>query len=225
MKDLHRKALLGIVRMFIVLCAVIFLPVWTVRWWEGWACLASFFVPACVISLWVAKNDPALLERRLKAGAKDEKERGQKIVQGIAGIVFVADFGVPAADHRFGWSHVPLSGVVLGDLMMVTGFLVVFYVFRENSYTSGIIEVTEEQRVISTGPYAVVRHPMYAGALIMLIGIPLALGSWWGMLVNVPMVAAIIWRLLDEEKFLVGKLPGYAEYLARVRYRIAPFVW
>lgn len=225
MKDLHRKALVGILRTLVMLLAVIFLPVWTLRWWQGWACLAAFFVPACLISVWVAKHDPALLERRLKAGAKAEKEKGQKIVQGIAAVVFVADFAVPALDHRFGWSHVPSWGAVVGDLMMVAGFVIVFFVFKENSFTSGIIEVAEDQRVISTGPYAVVRHPMYTGGLIMLFGIPLALGSWWGMLVNVPMFAAVIWRLLDEEKFLVGKLPGYADYLGSVRYRLAPFVW
>jgi protein-S-isoprenylcysteine O-methyltransferase Ste14 len=225
MKDLHRKALLGILRTFVMLLAVIFLPVWTLRWWQGWVCLASFFVPACMISVWVARHDPALLERRLKAGPKAEKEKGQKIVQAIAGIVFLADFGVPVLDHRFGWSHVRFWAAILGDLLMVTGFVIVFYVFKENSFTSGIIEVAEEQKVISTGPYAVVRHPMYSGALVMLFGIPLALGSWWGMLVNVLMVAAIIWRLLDEETFLVGKLPGYVNYLESVRYRLAPFVW
>ncbi len=225
MKDLHRKALIGILRTLVMLLAVIFLPVWTLRWWQGWACLAAFFVPACMISVWVAKHDPALLERRLKAGAKAEKEKGQKIVQAIAAIVFLADFAVPALDHRLGWSHVAGWAAMTGDLLMVTGFVIVFLVFKENSYTSGVIEVAEGQKVISTGPYAVVRHPMYSGALIMLVGIPMALGSWWGMLVNVPMVAAITWRLLDEERFLAGKLPGYVNYLESVRYRLAPFVW
>ena len=225
MKDLHRKAVIGTLQTFAMLCAAIFLPVWTLRWWQGWACLAAFFVPACMISVWLAKYDPALLERRIKAGPQAEKEKGQKIVQAITVIVFPADFLVPAFDHRFGWSHVPAWAAIAGYLMMVTGFVIVFYVARANSYTSGIIEVAEDQKVISTGPYAVVRHPLYSGALIMLFGIPLALGSWWGMLVNIPMLAAVIWRLLDEERFLVGKLPGYAEYLESVRYRLAPFVW
>ncbi len=178
-----------------------------------------------MITVWVAKHDPALLERRLKAGAKAEKEKGHKIVQAITAVVFPADFGVPALDHRFGWSHIPPWAEMIGCLMMVTGFLIVFYVFKENSFTSGIIEVVENQKVISSGPYAVVRHPLYSGALIVMFGIPLALGSWWGMLVNLGMLAAVVWRLLDEERFLVGKLPGYAEYLESVRYRLAPFVW
>jgi len=225
MNALYHKALTGIVRTFVMLMAAIFAPVWTLRWWQGWVCLAGFFVPACAITIWVAKHDPALLERRLKAGAKAEKEKGQKIVQGIAAIVFLADFLVPAFDHRFGWSRVPVCAEVLGELMMVLGFGLVFVVFRENSFTSGIIEVAENQKVISTGPYALVRHPMYSGGLIMLFGIPLALGSWWGMLINVPMTAAVIWRLLDEERFLVEKLPGYAEYRETVKYRLVPSIW
>ncbi len=225
MKDLHRKALIGILRTFVMLMAAVFLPVWTLNYWQGWACLAAFFVPACVITVYVAKNDPALLERRLKAGPAAEKEKGQKVVQAIAAAVFLGDFLLPAFDHRFGWSHVPAYACVVGDLMMVLGFWIVFKVFEANSFTSGIIEVAEDQKVISTGPYALVRHPMYTGGLIMLYGIPMALGSWWGMLVNVPMTAAVVWRLLDEERFLVAKLSGYREYRETVTFRLIPLVW
>jgi protein-S-isoprenylcysteine O-methyltransferase Ste14 len=225
MKDLHRKAVIGILRTFVLLVAAVFAPVGTLRYWQGWACLAAFFVPACFISVYVAKNDPALLERRLKAGPTAEKETGQKIVQAVTAVVFLADFAIPAFDHRFGWSLVPAYAAAGGDLMMVLGFNLVFAVFKANSYTSGIIEVAENQKVVSTGPYAVVRHPMYVGGLIMLFGIPLALGSWWGMLINVPMTAAILWRLLDEERFLAVNLPGYAAYRQAVRYRLVPYVW
>lgn len=224
-KDLHRKALIGIVRAFVMVAAAIFLPAWTLHYWRGWVCLGAFFVPACAISVWVARHDPALLERRLKAGPKAEQQRGQKIVQTMTSVVFLADFVVPAFDHRLGWSVVPLWASAVGDGMMLIGFAITFAVFCENSYTSGIIEVAEDQKVVSTGPYALVRHPLYSGALIMLFGIPLALGSWWGMLVNLPMTAGIVWRLLDEERFLTGKLPGYARYCETVRYRLAPFVW
>src|SRR6516162_9630560 len=116
MTELHRKALIGILRMFVILVAVVFLPVWTLRYWQGWACLAAFFVPASAISVWVAKHDPALLERRLKAGPKAEKEAGQKIVQAVASIVFLADFLLPAFDHRFGWSRVPAWASIIGAL-------------------------------------------------------------------------------------------------------------
>jgi protein-S-isoprenylcysteine O-methyltransferase Ste14 len=225
MKDLHRKALIGILRTFVILVVVIFIPSWSLRYWQGWACLAAFFVPACLITVWVAKNDPALLERRLKAGPKAEKEIGQKIVQTVASIVFLADFLIPSLDRRYAWSPAPAWASVAGDLMMILGFILVFEVFKANSFTSGIIEVAENQKVISTGPYALVRHPMYTGGLIMLFGIPLALGSWLGMLINFPMTAAIVWRLLDEERFLLRNLPGYAEYRGTVKYRLIPLVW
>jgi protein-S-isoprenylcysteine O-methyltransferase Ste14 len=216
---------MGILRTFVALVAVIFVPSWSLRYWQGWACLAAFFVPACAITIWAAKNDPALLERRLKAGPKAEKEICQKIVQTIAAIVFLGDFVVPALDHRYRWSFVPAWACVAGDLMMILGFVIVFQVFKANSFTSGIIEVAENQKVISTGPYALVRHPMYTGGLIMLYGIPVALGSWWGMLVNVPMTAAIVWRLSDEERFLLRNLPGYAEYRGTMKYRLVPLLW
>jgi protein-S-isoprenylcysteine O-methyltransferase Ste14 len=224
MKDLHRKAAIGVLQTLFMLVAAIFIPVGTLRYWQGWVCLGMFFIPACAISLWVARNDPALLERRLRAGPRAEKKTGQKVVQAIASIVFVADFAVSALDHRFRWSSVPTYAEVAGDLMMLAGFAITFAVFQANTYTSGIIEVAENQRVISTGPYGVVRHPMYAGALVMLFGIPLALGSWWGMLVNVPLTAAIVWRLLDEERFLSEHLAGYRDYMQKVRWRLVPFI-
>ena len=225
MKDLHRKAILGTAQTLAILLAAVFLPAWTLRYWQGWLCLAMFFVPASLISVWLARNDPALLARRVNAGPAAEKEFGQKVVQSIAAIVFIADFVVPALDHRFGWSRVPLAAVVAGDLMMLAGLAICFSVAKVNTYASGIIEVAEEQKVISTGPYALVRHPLYSGALILLYGIPLALGSWWGLLVNLPLTAALVWRLLDEEQFLARELPGYAEYREKVKYRLVPHVW
>jgi len=225
MKDLDRKALIRILQTFFLLVAAIFVPAWTLRYWQGWVCLAAFFIPACAISAYVAKHDPALLERRLKAGPKAEKETGQKIVQGMVQVGFLADFVVPALDHRFDWSSVSWYGSLIGVALMMAGFAVTFAVLKVNRYASGIIEVTEDQRVISTGPYAAVRHPMYSGGLLTLFGIPAVLGSWRGMLVNVPLVAAVIWRLLDEERFLTGHLPGYGDYKEMVHYRLIPFVW
>ena len=129
---------------------------------------------------------------------------------------------IPGLDHRFGWSHVPVAVVLAGDGLVVIGLYIVFLVFRENSYTSGVIEVASDQRVISTGPYRIVRHPMYAGALVMLLGMPLALGSAWGVLVCLPLAAAIIVRLIDEERYLARHLAGYAEYRERTRHRLIP---
>jgi protein-S-isoprenylcysteine O-methyltransferase Ste14 len=219
------KAFGGLFNLFVCLALLIFLPAWTLNYWQAWVFLGAFFGPALAITLYLMKNDPALLERRVKGGAAAEKERSQKIIQGLAGIAFIATVIVPVLDRRFGLSVVPPYAVLAGDLLVVMGFIVVFLVFRENSYTSGIIEVAAEQRVISTGPYALVRHPMYSGALVLLFGIPLALGSWWGLFTIVPMTMILVWRLLDEEKFLGRNLPGYEEYRKSVSYRLAPFVW
>ena len=225
MKHLYLRALLGFLQTLAILVPAVFLPVWTFRYWQGWACLAAFFVPAGIIGVFVAKSDPALLERRMKTGAKAEKETGQKVVQSIAAVVFLADFVFSTFDHRFGWSRVPAWACLAGDVMVVAGCAVLFWVTRENSFASGVIEVAKDQKVVSTGPYAIVRHPMYIGALIMLFGIPLGLGSWWGMLINIPMTAALVWRLRDEEKFLSRNLQGYTEYLGTVKYRLVPLVW
>jgi protein-S-isoprenylcysteine O-methyltransferase Ste14 len=119
----------------------------------------------------------------------------------------------------------PLSGVIAGHGLVALGFLIVFFVFRENSFASGVIEVNAEQKVVATGPYAMVRHPMYSGALIMMLGVPLALGSRWGLFLIIPIALAIVWRLLDEEAFLAKKLPGYTEYQKKVRYRLVPGIW
>jgi protein-S-isoprenylcysteine O-methyltransferase Ste14 len=140
-------------------------------------------------------------------------------------VFFVALLLIPALDRRFGWTAVPALVAVIADLLVVLGLLLVFFVFRENSYTSATITVGEDQRVISTGPYAVVRHPMYAGALLMLLCVPLALGSLVGLVVFLPMTAAIVWRLMDEERYLAAELPGYEDYRRKVRHRLVPYVW
>jgi protein-S-isoprenylcysteine O-methyltransferase Ste14 len=138
---------------------------------------------------------------------------------------FIALLVVPALDHRFGWSTVPAGVVIAADLLVALGFYLIFLVYRENTFTSATIEVAENQTVVSTGPYAVVRHPMYASASLYLFGMPLALGSYWGLLVAAAMIPFLIWRLVDEERFLSTNLPGYSEYLEKVPYRLVPFFW
>ena len=140
-------------------------------------------------------------------------------------MAFIALFVVSALDHRFGWSTVPPYLVALGDILIVLGFYLVFLVFKENSFASGTIEIGADQCVISTGPYALVRHPMYIGALVMLMGVPLALASLWGLVAIVPMTLVLIARLLDEEKFLTRNLAGYSEYQSKVRCRLLPLIW
>src|ERR1022692_674236 len=132
---------------------------------------------------------------------------------------------VPALDYRFHWSGMPGSVAAIGDILVALGFLIIFFVYKENSFASATIELVPDQTLISTGPYALVRHPMYFGGLIMFIGIPVALGSWWGLLVFILMTPALIWRLLDEERFLANHLAGYSEYQAKVRFRLMPLLW
>jgi protein-S-isoprenylcysteine O-methyltransferase Ste14 len=225
MKSLRGKAVAGLVNLTLLLAAALFLPAWTLRYWQAWVCLVVFAACAAGITVYLMRRDPELLERRLRAGPGAEKEPSQKVIQALAGIVFLALFVFPALDHRLGWSHVPAIAAISGDVLMVAGFSMVSAVFRENTYTSGTIEVAAGQTVIATGPYAIVRHPMYSGALVLLAGIPVALGSWWGLWLVLPIVAAIVWRLLDEERFLARNLAGYPEYCARVRRRLLPGVW
>jgi protein-S-isoprenylcysteine O-methyltransferase Ste14 len=222
------KAMVGLGELVVVIGLMLFVPAGTVKFVEGWIFLTVFSGSALAITLYLMKNDPALLERRTQAGPVAEKERSQKIIQALASLVFLSTLVVPALDHRFRWfrwARVPLPVVVAGDVLVVLGFFVIFLVFRTNTYTSSVIEVTAEQRVIETGPYAVVRHPMYSGALVMFLGVPLALGSLVGLITFVPFAAVIVWRLLDEERFLSNRLAGYAAYCKKTRYRVVPRVW
>jgi protein-S-isoprenylcysteine O-methyltransferase Ste14 len=225
MTDLNTKALVRLLVFTIVLAALLFLPAGTIHYWQAWAFLAVFVGLVLGLTVDMMKKDPKLLERRLRSGPVVEKRGIQKIVQTIALIAFVALVIVPALDHRFEWSTVPLPVVLAGDVLVMTGVIAILFVFKENSFASAVIEVDPEQRVISTGPYAFVRHPMYLGALIMLFGAPFALGSWWGLWALIPITAVIVVRLLDEEGFLTKNLAGYAEYQRQVRYRLVPFLW
>ncbi len=210
--------------MPLILAAALFIPVWTFDYWQAWVLLIVFSLSAIVISIYLMKHDPALLARRIK-GLGSENEASQKIIQIVAAVIFISLFIIPSIDHRFGWSTVPTAIVIVGNIFVLLGFFIVYLVFRENTYTSAIIEVAAEQKVISTGPYALVRHPMYGGALIMLFGIPLALGSWWGLFAFYPMLLVIVWRLLDEENFLAKNLPGYEAYTEKVKHHLIPYVW
>jgi protein-S-isoprenylcysteine O-methyltransferase Ste14 len=220
-----KRTLLGFTQLITVLGILLLAPAGTLDYWQAWAYLSIFAVSAALISAYLWKNDPKLLERRINAGPGAEKEARQKVIQLLASLAFMGALIVPSLDHRFSWSAVPLTVVVAGDFLVALGFLMVFRVFKENTFTAATITVTPDQQVVSTGPYAVVRHPMYSGALVMLLGTPLALGSWWGLLVFIPMAFTIAWRARDEERFLIKNLSGYQEYCQTVRYRLMPFVW
>jgi protein-S-isoprenylcysteine O-methyltransferase Ste14 len=222
MSNLSRKSIIGFIQLIIGLGVLLFVPAWTMDFWQAWVYIFIFGTSVVLIFAYLYKNDPKLLERRLD---RTEKEKSQKRIQFYIYMAYISVFILPSLDHRFLWSDVPLSVVMAGDVLVALGYLIIFFVLKENAFAAATIEVTPDQTVVSTGPYAVIRHPMYAGAIIMLLGTPLALGSWWGLLIFIPITFVIAWRLLDEEKFLLQGLSGYKEYCQKTRYRLAPFIW
>lgn len=199
-----------------------FLPAGSFKFWEAWAyCL--ILLPLMLFAvLYFLKKDPELLERRSKMR---EKEKEQKVIITISSVIFFIGFLIPGFDYRFGWSVVPTYLVVVSDVLVFLGYLIFLFVLRENSYASRVIEVEKTQKVISTGPYAVVRHPMYSGVVIMLLVTPLALGSFWAMVAFILVPFLIVGRILNEEKVLLKELSGYKEYCRKTRYRLIPYVW
>ena len=225
MRSLYLKAFGGLAVLFLIMASLLFVAAGTLHYWQAWLFLAVYFLASLAITLYLINNNRALLARRMSGGPFAEKEPAQRIIMALVSIGFVGLILLPAIDHRFGWSHLSIPAILAGDALVVLGWLGIFFVFRENSFASATIESAEDQRVISTGLYAWVRHPMYATSLLMLLGIPVALGSWWGVLIVVAIVPALIWRLTDEERFLVRHLPDYSTYQRRVRYRLLPRVW
>lgn len=219
------KLLAQLAALILVFAAIIFSAAGTLDYWQAWLFLACYFVASLLLSLWLVRNDPALLQRRMRGGPFAEGERSQKMIMTLTTLGFIAGLVVPGLDRRFGWSDMPAAIAILGDVLLLAGWYGIYVVFRTNSYAAATIRVDSGQTVISTGPYAVVRHPMYAAALVMILGIPVGLGSWWGVLVWVALLPALAWRLLDEERVLLRDLDGYAEYRRKVPWRLIPRVW
>jgi protein-S-isoprenylcysteine O-methyltransferase Ste14 len=225
MASLNARAWLALVVVAAVMALLLCVPAGTLHDWQAWVYLSIFFGASSITTLDLMKRDPALLQRRMRGGPTAETETTQKVIMFFASVGFIALLVVPALDHRFGWSVVPLAGVVVGDILVAMGFYVIFRVYRVNTFTAATIQVAADQRVISTGPYAIVRHPMYAGASLYVVGTPLALGSYWGLLAAAAMLPFLIWRLVDEERLLARNLPGYTEYQQRVPHRLVPWMW
>lgn len=209
----------------VVVGLLLFSPAGTIHYWQAWGYLLVVTGASVLTTIYLIKHDPALLERRLKGGPTAEKTVTQRVIMFMMTIGFVALLVVPALDFRSGWSAVPVGLVVVGDVLVAAGFYGIFLVYRENSFAAATVGVVENQKVISSGPYAVVRHPMYAWALLWVLGTPLALGSYWGLIAFVALVPIFVWRLLDEEGILARTLPGYVDYQKQVRFRLVPFVW
>jgi len=225
MMTLNARAWLSLVALAVVMGLLLFVPAGTLEYWQAWVYLAFFFGLSAIITRDLMRRDPALLERRMQGGPTAEQRPQQRIIMLGASIGFIGLLVVPALDFRFGWSSVPRWGVILGHVLVVLGFGFIGRVYRENTFTAATIQVVQGQQVISTGPYAVVRHLMYASALLYLLGTPLALGSWWGLFAVAFMAPFLLWRLVDEEQVLARELPGYTDYQERVHYRLVPYLW
>jgi protein-S-isoprenylcysteine O-methyltransferase Ste14 len=222
---LNAKAWLSLAVLAVIMALLLFVPAGTLDYWQAWVYLAIFIGASALITMYLMRRDPALLERRMKGGPAAEPRPAQRIIMTAASLGFIALLVVPALDHRFRWSAPSLGVVVLGDVLTTVGFYFIFLVYRENSFGSATIQVVDSQTVISTGPYAIVRHPMYASGALYLLGTPLALGSFWGVMPIVAMLPFLIWRLIDEERLLVRNLPGYVDYQRKVRHRLIPYFW
>jgi protein-S-isoprenylcysteine O-methyltransferase Ste14 len=225
MNPLYRQAIIQGVFGLIFFIALIFGTAGTWEYWQGWVFLAVFAASTTAFTLYLALYDTPLLERRLKAGPWHEKEPSQKIIVSLIFLAFFAFIILPILDYRYGLSPVPAWVSIAGNVIIVCSFLAIFWVIKVNSWAASNIRVEAGQKVIDTGPYAYVRHPMYAAALWLFVGIPLALGSWWSVALVIPFLPVLLWRLLDEERILARDLPGYPKYQQRVKYRLIPYVW
>jgi protein-S-isoprenylcysteine O-methyltransferase Ste14 len=226
MTKLLLQALLTFLIGAVMLGALLFLPAGTIHYWQAWVFIVVFGASSNGIGIYLSLKDPVLLERRKNIRPAAGSSPAQKVIGVLIVLGVLSLLIVPALDHRFGWSSMPAYIALLGDLLLVLSFVSFYFVFRENSYGGSTVEVFEGQQVISTGPYAIIRHPMYAGVVIMCLSTEVALGSWWGLLVIVLMeIPVLAWRILDEERLLRKDLPGYADYMESVRYRLVPHVW
>jgi protein-S-isoprenylcysteine O-methyltransferase Ste14 len=225
MNRLAFKALVSVFVLVIVMGVILFSAAGTVHYWEAWIYLAVFTIVSVLTTIYLIRHDPDLLQHRMRGGPTAETRPVQRLIMIFTSLAFLGLLVVPGLDRRLRGSIVPAYTVITGDFLVAIGFYFIFRVYRENTYTSATIEVADNQRVIDTGPYALVRHPMYASALLYLFGTPLALGSYWGLVPFVFVIPFLAWRLFDEERMLTNELEGYSEYQQRVRYRLVPGVW
>ena len=224
MSALATQTLRGLAQMIVGLGLLIFVP-GGLDYRQGWIYLSLFALCCGGISLYLWAYDPALLARRMKAGAPSETEASQKIIHAFITLAVLAAIALAAFGHRFGWSNVAPAFSYAGYVCELAGFAIVFFTFRQNSFAAATIEIADGHKVISTGLYAWVRHPMYAGVLVIFFGTPAALGSWCGYAAFAFVVAVLVWRLRDEERILRAQLPGYEDYCAKVKYRLLPGVY
>jgi protein-S-isoprenylcysteine O-methyltransferase Ste14 len=203
----------------------LFLPAGTVDYWQAWVFIAVFTISTIVPSIYLLVTDPAALQRRMQAGPAAETRTIQKIISAVAFLSLAAIMVFSVLDHRFGWSQVPTAVSLVGDVLVAMGLVGSMLVVIQNGYAAANVRVEESQNVVSTGLYGLVRHPMYVGNILLMVGIPLALGSYWALVIVIPGLLVLAVRILDEEKMLEHELEGYHEYTQKVHYRLVPYVW
>lgn len=221
-KKLFWSAIIKFTAGVVLVGALIFLPAGTFRFPGGWLLMGILFIPMFLAGLVMMAKDPNLLRSRLNA---KEKESGQDLVIKLSGLMFLVGFILAGLDHRFGWSRLPMTVNYIGAGLFLTAYVLYAEVLRENAWLSRTIEVQQEQTVVSTGLYGIVRHPMYAATLLLFQSMPLVLGSLPAFLIFLCYPAIIARRILGEEEILKRDLPGYAEYLDKVRWRLIPYIW
>lgn len=219
---IKRKAIVVFTASFALIMLVLFLSAGSLLYWQAWVFSVVFFIPVMFVMVYFLLMNPEFIERRLRYR---EKESGQRKIMKYGKLFFAIGFLIPGFDYRFQWSAVPPVLVILSDVIVFMSYLIVFFVFKENAYASRVVEVEKQQRVITTGPYSIVRHPMYTGVMIMYLFIPLALGSYWALIPFGAVIPVIILRALNEEKVLLRDLTGYGDYCVKIKYRLIPYVW
>jgi protein-S-isoprenylcysteine O-methyltransferase Ste14 len=215
------SAILGVAAFGLML----FVPAGTTHYWQGWAFLAVFALSTWIPTGYLIRTNPAVLERRMQVGPTAETRPLQRILITVIFVAFPASFVVCGLDHHFGWSQVPAPVSVIGDVLVAVGLGLAMLVIIQNSYAAANVRVESGQQLVSTGLYGLVRHPMYTGNVVLMLGIPLALGSYWGFFLLIPGTLVLVLRIRDEEELLTKDLGGYREYIQQVRYRLLPYVW
>jgi protein-S-isoprenylcysteine O-methyltransferase Ste14 len=224
MKNPKVKLWLSFVVSFALIALALFLSADTIRYWQAWVFFGVAAGSSILLTLYII-NDPILIDNRTKVGPTAEQRPIQKMIVLCLSLPVIAAIIVPGLDRRFGWSHMPPGVSIVGNLLILVAMWISFRVFKENSFGSATVEVVKDQKVVSTGPYTIVRHPMYASAAVYFIAMSLALGSYWGLIPALLTILGLVLRLFDEERFLAENLAGYIDYCAKVRWRLIPRIF